>query len=94
MLRPAACHLTNVSRIGVGPAVASAEELLSYLVHLGNRVGTFVDVLEQARPKVEPSIPGDMVFIPGGTFRIGSDRHYREAPTGLPSTAFGWTACR
>ena len=28
------------------------------------------------------SHPSDMLFIPGGTFRMGSDRHYpEEAPT-------------
>jgi len=28
-----------------------------------------------------PVTPGDMIFVPGGTFRMGSDRHYpEEAP--------------
>ena len=48
-------------------------------------------------PSVRPrttSTPGDMVWIEGGTFRMGSDRHYpEEAPshrvavTGSGSTA-------
>jgi formylglycine-generating enzyme len=31
--------------------------------------------------ELRPADPGDMVFVPGGTFRMGSDRHYpEEAP--------------
>ena len=38
----------------------------------------------------------DMVWIPGGTFLMGSDKHYpEERPvTRSRSTDSGWTACR
>ena len=33
-------------------------------------------------PDSRPAKPGDMIFVPGGTFWMGSDRHYpEEAPT-------------
>lgn len=37
--------------------------------------------LEESLPSVEHSLLDNMVFIPGGTFRMGSDHHYpEEAP--------------
>jgi formylglycine-generating enzyme required for sulfatase activity len=38
-----------------------------------------VQALERITHTSAPS--GDMIFLPGGTFRMGSDRHYpEEAP--------------
>ena len=50
------------------------------------------DVVTHAGPESPPG--SDMVWIPGGTFRMGSDDHYpEEAParTGRASTGSGWT---
>ena len=49
------------------------------------------------RPEVYGRRPNaDMVRIPGGTFRMGSDRHYPEEARSTASrwTASGWTARR
>jgi sulfatase modifying factor 1 len=40
-----------------------------------------VQALAHTRPKVSPGVGPAMLWIPGGTFRMGSDRHYpEEAP--------------
>jgi formylglycine-generating enzyme len=42
---------------------------------------TKVEAVVSRRPQTEASCYADMVWIPGGTFRMGSDRHYAdEAP--------------
>ena len=42
---------------------------------------------DRASPREAQAIEG-MVWIEGGTFRMGSDRHYPEEP---PRIACGWT---
>ena len=36
-----------------------------------------VQVLAETESR-KPEAAKDMIFIPGGTFRMGSDQHYRE----------------
>jgi formylglycine-generating enzyme required for sulfatase activity len=45
-------------------------------------MATFQDGVEHSEPRGREDLAtGDMVWIPGGTFRMGSDRHYpEEAP--------------
>jgi formylglycine-generating enzyme required for sulfatase activity len=39
-------------------------------------------ILEQENATLARAVPNGMVFIPGGTFRMGSDKHYaEEAPS-------------
>jgi formylglycine-generating enzyme required for sulfatase activity len=45
------------------------------------RSGANAALLQDDIGRVRPTIRNDMVFVPGGTFRMGSDRHYpEEAP--------------
>src|ERR1043165_5584122 len=40
-----------------------------------------VQALADTKPKLPPGVGPAMLWIPGGTFRMGSDRHYpEEAP--------------
>jgi len=43
-----------------------------------------------------PSQTEGMIWIPGGTFRMGSDKHYPEEASAHRVTVdgFGWTAIR
>ena len=45
----------------------------------------------QIEQRPDEPIPGDMIWIPGGTFRMGSDRHYpEEAPAHRVSVDGFW----
>ena len=45
-------------------------------------------------PSQKQSDDGTMLYVPGGTFRMGSERHYpEEAPVHRVTVdGFGWTA--
>jgi sulfatase modifying factor 1 len=44
-----------------------------------------------AGPNSRPANRGDMIYVPGGTFRMGSDRHYpEEAPAHRVTVAGFW----
>ena len=47
------------------------------------------DAVGPARHPGEPPFPG-MVWIPGGTFRMGSDKHYPEEAPAHPVTVGGY----
>src|SRR4051795_6646404 len=50
-----------------------------------------VQALAHTRPKVSPGVGPAMLWIPGGTFRMGSDRHYpEEAPVHRVAVAGFW----
>src|SRR5215210_2870859 len=50
--------------------------------------------LNRSTPEPSPQVPSDtlkdMVWIPGGTFRIGSDDHYPEERPAHPVSASGF----
>jgi formylglycine-generating enzyme len=39
---------------------------------------TALEATQDARTKLTGDPPPGMLFIPGGTFRMGSDKHYPE----------------
>ncbi len=49
------------------------------------------DILAASAERLQPSAPPNMIWIPGGTFRMGSDRHYpEEAPAHRVTVSGFW----
>ena len=72
-------------------------------VNWKNRTMTKLEAVVLNRPQhpaADASCHADMIWIPGGTFNMGSDRHYADLPTeadwefaargGLDDTEFAW----
>jgi formylglycine-generating enzyme required for sulfatase activity len=54
-------------------------------------MATFQDRVEHSEPRGRDDLAtGDLVWIPGGTFRMGSDRRYPEEALVHPVTVDGF----